>query len=304
MEAREGRYQQAIEHHLQQIEIHKKLDETASLGAPYNNLGTVYWSQGNVGQALKYLEKSMEIAERTGELLSVAISCNNLGGIYLDLNDLPRAKKYFDRYLDINARIANRLGDAFGHAGLGRYYKSQGDLPKALEEFQVSLEVAREVKSRSLEASALYNLSDAHCRLGNLEQARDLFRQAREAMPPAGAKESDGNPLLEGRILLAEAEKSQGEARTGGLLKAKQILLGQLQGGGFSDDEGKPFEAYHLLAVAEMRLGENGPARQHSQKAAELVSQFCGQLDGEMQARYRAKDEIREILDFDKKLGA
>jgi adenylate cyclase len=304
MEAREGKYQQAIEHHLQQIEIHQKRDETASLGAPYNNLGTVYWSQGNVGQALKYLEKSMEIAERTGELLSVAISCNNLGGIYLDLNDLPRAKKYFDRYLDLNARIANRLGDAFGHAGLGRYRKAQGDLPKALEEFQTSLEVSREVRSRSLEASALYNLSDAHCRLGNLEQARDLYRQAREAMPRSGSTEPEGNPLLEARILLAEAERPPGDARTGGLQKAKQILLGQLQGGGFSDDEEKPFEAYHLLASAEMLLGEKGPAGEHSRKAVELVGQFCSQLDEEMRARYRAKDEIREILDFDNKAGA
>jgi adenylate cyclase len=304
MEAREGNYQPAIGHHLQQIEIHKKRDEIASLGAPYNNLGTVYWSQGNVGQALKYLEKSMEIAEKTGELLSVAISCNNLGGIYLDLNDCPKAKKYFDRYLDINARIANRLGDAFGHAGLGRYYKSQGDLPKALEEFQVSLEVAREVQSRSLESSALFNLSDAHCRLGNLDKARDLYRQAREAMMPAGAKESEGNPLLESRILLAQAERAEGANRTECLQKAKQILLGQLQGGGFSDDDDKPFEAFHLLSVAEMLLGENDPAGQHSQKAVELVSQFCGQLDEEMQARYKAKGEICEILDLGKKLGA
>ena len=302
-EAREGKYDQAIGHHLQQIEILQKQESTASLGAPYNNLGTVYWSQGNIPKALEYLEKSMEMAEKTGELLSVAISCNNLGGIYLDLNYPEKARKYFERYLDINARIANRLGDAYGHSGMGRLYKAQGQLQKAVEEFQGSLEVAREVQSRTLEASALYNLSDAYCLLKDLDRSLELFGQAREVMKQTGAKESDGNPLLESRLLLAQAGKAEGGSRTELLQKARQVLLGQLQGGGFSDDEEKPFEAYHLLAVTEMLLGERSEASQHSQKAAELVCQFCGQLDDEMQANYKAKTEICEILDFGKKLG-
>jgi len=303
-EAREGKYEQAIGHHLQQIEILKRQESTASLGAPYNNLGTVYWSQGDIPRALEYLEKSMEMAEKTGELLSVAISCNNLGGIYLDLNYPEKARKYFERYLDINARIANRLGDAYGHSGMGRLYKAQGDLQKAIEEFEISLEVAREVQSRTLEASALYNLSDVLCRQGVLEQSQELFRQAQDVMKQTGAKESDGNPLLEGRILLARAEKADGENRRELLLQARQVLLGQLQGGGFSDDEEKPFETYHLLAVAEMLLGERNEAAQYSQKAAELICKFCGQLDEEMQANYKAKAEICEILDLGKKLGA
>jgi len=302
-EGREGKYDQAIEHHLQQIEILKKQGHFASLGAPYNNLGTVYWSKGDIRKALEYLEKSMEMAEKTGELLSVAISCNNLGGIYLDLNYPEKARKYFERYLDINARIANRLGDAYGHSGLGRFYKSQGELQKAEEEFQISLEVAREVQSRTLEASALYNLSDAYCRLKDLARSQELFLQAQEVMKQTGSKESDGNPMLESQLLLAQAETAEGESRTELLHKARQILMGQLQSGGFSDEEEKPFEAYHLLAVTEALLGENDLAKEHSAKAVEQVCQFCGQLDEEMQANYKAKKEICEILDLGKKLG-
>lgn len=302
-EAREGKYDQAIEHHLQQIEILKKQESTAGLGAPYNNLGTVYWSKGDISKALEYLEKSMEMAEKTGELLSVAISCNNLGGIYLDLNYPEKARKYFERYLDINARIANRLGDAYGHSGLGRLYKSQGDLQKAVEEFQISLEVAREVQSRTLEASALYNLSDAYCRLKDLARSQYLFLQAQEVMKQTWSKESESNPILESQLLLAQAETAEAGSKTELLQKAKQILLGQLQSGGFSDDDEKPFETYHLLAVTEMLLGEKSEAARHSQKAVELVCQFCGQLDEEMQANYKAKKEICEILDLGKKLG-
>jgi predicted ATPase/class 3 adenylate cyclase len=302
-ESREGKYDQAIEHHLQQIEILKKQESFASLGAPYNNLGTVYWSKGDIRKALEYLEKSMGIAEKTGEMLSVAISCNNLGGIYLDLNYPEKARRYFERYLDINARIANRLGDAYGHSGLGRLHKSQGELSKAVEEFEISLEVSREVQSRILEASALYNLSDAHCRLGHLDKAEGYYLQAQAVMKETGSKDQDGNPLLEGRILLARAEKGSPEEKTAHLNKARQLLLGQLESGGFSDDEEKPFEFYHLLAVTQLLLGETERARESSQKASDQICKYCDQLDQEMQTNYKAKKDICEILEFGKKLG-
>jgi predicted ATPase/class 3 adenylate cyclase len=302
-ESREGKYDLAIEHHLQQIEILRKQESFASLGAPYNNLGTVYWSKGDIRKALEYLEKSMEIAEKTGEMLSVAISCNNLGGIYLDLNYPDKARKYFERYLDINARIANRLGDAYGHSGVGRLYKSQNQLDKAVEEFEVALEVSREVQSRMLEASALYNLSDAHCRMGHLDKAEGYYLQAQAVMKETGSKDQQGNPLLESRILLARAGQAGAGEQAAFLEKARQSLVSQLESGGFSDDEDRPFEAYHLLAVTEAWLGEKDKAKELASKATEQICKFCNQLDEEMQANYQAKPEICEILEFGKKLG-
>jgi class 3 adenylate cyclase/predicted ATPase len=302
-EGREGKYEKAIEHHLKQIEILKKQGLVAGLGAPYNNLGTVYWSKGDIKKALEYLEKSMESAEKTGELLSVAISCNNLGGIYLDLNYMEKAKKYFERYLDINARIANRLGDAYGHSGLGRLYRAQNDLYRAEQEFLISLEVAREVQSKMLEASALYNLCDINCRMGNYEKAKELYIVAGEVMKTTGSQDYERNVILESRIFLAGAEKAEGNERIELLNKSKQGLSEQLQSGGFSDDDEKPFEAYHLLALTETLLGENDKAKEHSSKAVEQVCQFCEQLDEEMRAKYRAKKEVCEILDLGKKLG-
>ncbi len=114
----------------------EKLSENNSLEQAkcYNDLGVVYWNNGNRELALQYHEKALEIRKSlTGEkVILEADSYNNIGLIYLQ--DLPAfAVDYFEKALSIyseklggnHPKVANAFSNlAFANAYEGNYDKA------------------------------------------------------------------------------------------------------------------------------------------------------------------------------------
>ena len=69
----------------------------------YNNIGNVYYSQGNYSQALEYFQKELKIAEKEfgKELLNVAPLYKMIGYIYFELDNFSQALVYFRKALNM-----------------------------------------------------------------------------------------------------------------------------------------------------------------------------------------------------------
>ena len=110
----------------------------------YNDLGVVYWNNGNRELALQYHEKALAIRQSaaTEKAVLQADSYNNIGLIYLE--DLPSyAVDYFNKALAI---YRSQLGNnhpkvASGYSNLAFATAYQGSHDKALEYLDIVMDI-------------------------------------------------------------------------------------------------------------------------------------------------------------------
>jgi len=72
----------------------------------YNNIASVYCSQGNYAKALEYYGKVLDIRERVlgPDHLDTASSYNNIAGVYYSNGDYPNVLEYLRKTFDILER--------------------------------------------------------------------------------------------------------------------------------------------------------------------------------------------------------
>ena len=106
-----GMYYDAEVVFLRQLPLVKELygEDHPSTAASYNNIGSVYHSQGDYPKALGYYSKALAIIEKVLGLEhpDTARSYNNIGSVYYSQGDYPKALEYYSKALAI---IENKLG--------------------------------------------------------------------------------------------------------------------------------------------------------------------------------------------------
>ena len=111
----------------------------------YNNIGVIFYNQGNNVGALDYLKKALAIHENLlGEEHSdVAVYYNNIGEIYSNQGDYAKAIEYHQRALAIREKIFGpehpSVADSYNNIGVS--YRTLGDNALALEYYQKALAI-------------------------------------------------------------------------------------------------------------------------------------------------------------------
>ena len=115
----------------------------------YNNIGTVYCSQGDYPKALEYCQKALGILEKIfgTEHPDVAAPYNNIGAVYDSQGDYPKALEYHWNALGIREKVlgTEHPDVATSYNNIGGVYSSQGDYPKALEYYWDALGIREKV---------------------------------------------------------------------------------------------------------------------------------------------------------------
>ncbi|NTW76901.1 MAG: tetratricopeptide repeat protein [Syntrophaceae bacterium] len=111
------------------------------LSATLNNIGGVFWNQGDYQKALDYFHRSLKIKEEIGDTKSAALINNNIGLVYRQMGDYEMALKHFNISLQNNKIIGDSVGISSALLGIGDNYHRKGDYSKALESFQKSEEI-------------------------------------------------------------------------------------------------------------------------------------------------------------------
>ena len=117
--------------------------------ACYNNIGSVYSSQGDYGKALEYLGKCLTIRKDIlGENHPDVATCyNNIGSVYDNQGDYGKAFEYYGKALTIQKTVLgeNHPNMALSYNNIGSVYSSQGDYDKALEYYEKTLNIRKAV---------------------------------------------------------------------------------------------------------------------------------------------------------------
>ncbi len=172
-------YQRAL--HSAMVQEGEKCEHVAT---SYNNIGSVYSSQGDYPKALEMHQKSLGIwLDVLGaNHPDVATSYNNQGLVYKSQGNYPKALEMYQKALDIWLDVlgANHPDVARSYNNIGSVYDSQGNYPKALEMYQKALGIWLDVLGANHPdvATSYNNMGCVYHSQGNYPKALEMYQKS------------------------------------------------------------------------------------------------------------------------------
>ena len=161
-------------------------ENNSDVATSYNNIGLVYYNQGNYAQTLEYCNKALEIYLSVfgDSHPDVATSYNNIGLVYYSQGNYSKALEYYNKALEI---YLSAFGDrhpsvATSYNNIAAVYFSQGNYAQALEYYNKALEIYLSVfGDRHPNVATNYNnIGAVYFSHGNYAQALEYYNKALE----------------------------------------------------------------------------------------------------------------------------
>jgi len=285
-----GNYTQADVSANQAFHLSEKINFKKGLSLSLNNIGIIYWYQGDYPKALEYQYKVLKLSEETGDKKRIAGALNNIGNIYNDQGDFSKALedqyKALKLYEEINAKpdIANLLNN------IGVIYRKQGDYPKALLYQNQALQIREEMGYKMGIASSLNNIGFIYHEQGNYPKALENYYEALKIVEEIGDKKSIANLLNNIGNVYFKQKKYQDALsyQTQSLSKAKEI--GYVEG--IKETEKSLSEIYE-------QLNDNSNALIHYKKyitvSDSIFNETKSRQIAEMTTKYLVNQKEKEI---------
>jgi tetratricopeptide (TPR) repeat protein len=177
---RQGDFELALEH---LVEANKALGKTAILSPSskaeiLNDLGWIYFLQGNFEEAQKNLNIGLNLVEGTDEYGIIASIHNRLGALAYQKREYEEAAIHVRNSLALRKKIGDHAGVARLYNNLGLLSLMQGNLREAEENFLQSSDLLE--KSGDAEGIALTNINLGLVKLerGDFERAEQYLNKA------------------------------------------------------------------------------------------------------------------------------
>lgn len=268
-------------------------DNNNAIGAAlYANL-TIYLRASNqYTRALEAALKSLSYFEAQNDSADMAIIKNNIGYLYYCMQMYKEAEKWQAETAALGSASGNDLATAMGTLGMADAAERQNKDQRADSLYQLALQLYRKIGIRRTEGIVLNNMGEFHLRRGNLEEAEELFGQAREIFESIRALfELQG---ITGN--LGELELKKGNP-SGALVYFRKVLQGDLQ----ASDIFFRNRFYKGLSEAHAALGHHQQALEYYKEHAQLKDSILNianhgavaALDAKYQSEKR-ENELRE----------
>lgn len=138
-------FENAIESHIQAVNIRKQLDDKDGEGESYNNIGLVYKNLGSYfhetgklteasiywQNALNYLDTAYQIRQELGDQFGIMEVYNGYGDVYRRQGKLRKALNFTKQYLKLAEDLANEKFLQNGFKDLARIYYQLGEYKTA-----------------------------------------------------------------------------------------------------------------------------------------------------------------------------
>ncbi|GKY93484.1 hypothetical protein MPSEU_000315900 [Mayamaea pseudoterrestris] len=181
---RQGQYEAALDAYKRAVQC----TPGEPLGDSYANIGTVYWTIGQVDNAIDFLKRAHDVHEFTAvansqnpkESLLIATVAYQLGIAYTLKTNYRKALKHFAVCQDIRERVlpANHIDIARVMDATGKVYglrKRPGDLETALkyheEAFHVKHSLPKRKRDAAMLVTTLQSIAALHLQLADWESA-------------------------------------------------------------------------------------------------------------------------------------
>ena len=202
-----GKYDTAITHLLQALQISRELCDEKGEEIHLGNLGNAYESLGQYECAIKHHMKARAISHRCQDREGEALHLGNLGSSYRKLGQYERAVEYYTKALEISRGLGDRQAEGALLGRLGNACHCQGKYDTAMNHLSHALEISRDCGNRRDEMGHLEALGIIYTRKQQYDSAIKHHTQALAISRAISDQRSSGNQLAG----LAKAYCQQGQ---------------------------------------------------------------------------------------------
>lgn len=170
-----GKWDNAKQEYLNDINIIEPLKESALLADNYRNMG---YLPINYKDADLWYEKSLLVSRRIGYREGEVKALFNVAEVYYKRAEYARALKRYLEAKSIYEQEKNKEGEALVNDSLARTYNALGQYEKALEAQDKAITVYRLLGDKIGEASCIATLGDIYKQQGKHEEAYKTYQEA------------------------------------------------------------------------------------------------------------------------------
>jgi tetratricopeptide (TPR) repeat protein len=212
-EYKAGNAQTAIDRLLEAAKIYQEIDCEIGRVQVLDTLGMVQAALGRLDDAVHHYALSLAAKATLGDREGIAISLGNMGRVQLQAGRFERAIECFRADLQIAQEIEDRRGIARIYNDIGRAYLGLGDYAAARDALRRSLELARQNAYRDIEFFAMKDLVHVDVADGRLDDAEQMLKQARHALPAEAEAYFHALLALAEGVWLAAKDRPEAVAR-------------------------------------------------------------------------------------------
>lgn len=177
-----GYYGISVENYLKALQLAESAGDSLRVSGCLNNLGSVYYEQGDYSKALSYFQRSLDIENKIGKDKGQAsIRLVNLGDTYYKLDSLDKAAAFYYNSLMIEEELKNEDGMFYARLGIGRVDTRKGNLGNARAELERAIDYARRLQNHP-------GICEAQIALGDLFLAQRQWEPAKQTLDSALTK--------------------------------------------------------------------------------------------------------------------
>jgi tetratricopeptide (TPR) repeat protein len=187
-------------------------------------LATVAYSRGEYTPAVGFYRDALVIYEKMEDGAAIGRAVVSIGNIQYLQAEYDLATASYRRALSVLVAAGDPQGASFARSGLARVFTAQGDFAAGLDMYgqvltDTKAAAAQDPRMKTNPVAPLESIGDIHFRLGNIDQARSAFDEARrlaEGEPEMAARVYGELGLIEivaGRFDVALADYTESKAR-------------------------------------------------------------------------------------------
>ncbi|HOP03155.1 MAG TPA: tetratricopeptide repeat protein [Tenuifilaceae bacterium] len=161
------------------------------IGNSHKTKGTVYTEQKNFTEALNQYSLALSYLKDGEEVADHSALLNNIGYLFYKQGDYKLALKNHFESLKIKEETNNQRGIANSYHSIGETYLAKGDYSKALHYASLALKESKIFKLTKLEKSSYQLLSDIHFKNGNYKQAYEELKYSYQLKDSISSNETN-----------------------------------------------------------------------------------------------------------------
>ena len=137
----------ALEYYSKSLQLREKIGDKYGITISLNNIGGIYYNQGDIPKSLEYFGKSLQLEEEIGDKLGIAYSLNNIGSIYLAQHQRTTARNYFEKAYQLSKELGYPELIEKTASGLKNVYEQQGNYKLAYQYHQEEIQMRDSMQS-------------------------------------------------------------------------------------------------------------------------------------------------------------